>query len=309
MKLNNYQIVAITTVLATLFLIFVGGLVRASGSGLGCPDWPTCYGVWIPPTTVEALPAGYDPIEFNAFKTWTEYINRLIGLLIGLLITATFILSFRYRKDKPAVTVTSGMAFILVLFQGWLGGQVVRSGLSEGIITLHMVIAMVLVGLLIFATFKAFSGQVSISLLSMHKKPLLIGTGILLFFTMIQMILGTQVREAVDVISRGTEIVDRANWLDYVGFIDEFHRSFSWTVLLTSVWMLWYIRNNCILGYLRKLNLSIFLMIVGQVIVGITLAYFGMPAIFQVLHLIGSAILISMILLQFFSLRDAKVEQ
>ena len=309
MKLNNYQIVAITTVLATLFLIFVGGLVRASGSGLGCPDWPTCYGVWIPPTTVEALHAGYDPIEFNAFKTWTEYINRLIGLLIGLLITATFILSFRYRKDKPAVTVTSGMAFILVLFQGWLGGQVVRSGLSEGIITLHMVIAMVLVGLLIFATFKAFSGQVSISLLSMHKKPLLIGTGILLFFTMIQMILGTQVREAVDVISRGTEIVDRANWLNYVGFIDEFHRSFSWTVLLTSVWMLWYIRNNCILGYLRKLNLSIFLMIVGQVIVGITLAYFGMPAIFQVLHLIGSAILISMILLQFFSLRDAKVEQ
>ena len=126
---------------------------------------------------------------------------------------------------------------------------------------------------------------------------------------MIQMILGTQVREAVDLISRGTEIVDRANWLDYVGFIDEFHRSFSWTVLLTSVWMLWYIRNNCILGYLRKLNLSIFLMIVGQVIVGITLAYFGMPAIFQVLHLIGSAILISMILLQFFSLRDAKVEQ
>ena len=172
-----------------------------------------------------------------------------------------------------------------------------------------MVIAMVLVGLLIFATFKAFSGQVSISLLSMHKKPLLIGTGILLFFTMIQMILGTQVREAVDVISRGTEIVDRANWLNYVGFIDEFHRSFSWTVLLTSVWMLWYIRNNCILGYLRKLNLSIFLMIVVQVIVGITLAYFGMPAIFQVLHLIGSAILISMILLQFFSLRDAKVEQ
>ena len=107
------------------------------------------------------------------------------------------------------------MAFILVLFQGWLGGQVVRSGLSEGIITLHMVIAMVLVGLLIFATFKAFSGQVSISLLSMHKKPLLIGTGILLFFTMIQMILGTQVREAVDLISSSFKI-SFLLWKDYL---------------------------------------------------------------------------------------------
>ena len=308
MKLNNYQIVAIMTVFATLFLILVGGLVRASGSGLGCPDWPTCYGVWIPPTSVDTLPAGYDPLEFNAFKTWTEYVNRLIGVLIGLFITATFVLSFRYRKEKPSVTIASGIAFVLVIFQGWLGGQVVRSGLSEGIITLHMVIAMVLVGLLIFATFKAFSGQISIMLRSEHKKTLLMGTGILLLFTMLQMIFGTQVREAVDVISRGTVFVERDNWLTNVGFIDEFHRSFSWTVLLASVWMLWYIRKNSIIGYVQKLNFWIFLMIIGQVVIGIVLAYFGMPAIFQVLHLVGSAILISMILLQFFSLRDAKVQ-
>ncbi|HAC15257.1 MAG TPA: hypothetical protein DCE78_04850, partial [Bacteroidetes bacterium] len=104
-----------------------------------------------------------------------------------------------------------------------------------------------------------------------------------------------------------TVFVERTNWLNNVGIIDEFHRSFSWTVLISSLWLLWYIRKNSIMGYIQKLNFWIFLMIIGQVVIGIVLAYFGMPAIFQVLHLVGSAILISMILLQFFSLRDSKV--
>ena len=83
MKLNLYQKTALITIAATFFLIFVGGLVRASGAGLGCPDWPKCYGLWIPPTTVEGLPSEFDESAFNAVKTWTEYVNRLIGVLIG----------------------------------------------------------------------------------------------------------------------------------------------------------------------------------------------------------------------------------
>ncbi|MDX1672627.1 MAG: COX15/CtaA family protein, partial [Balneolaceae bacterium] len=130
MKFNSYQKIALTTVFATLFLIFVGGLVRAAGAGLGCPDWPKCFGLWIPPVSAAELPAGYDPSQFNVFKTWLEYVNRLIGVVVGMLITATFVLSFRYRKNDPAVFYSSLAAFLLVVFQGWLGGQVVISGLS-----------------------------------------------------------------------------------------------------------------------------------------------------------------------------------
>ena len=117
MTLNLYQKIAITTVVATLFLIFVGGLVRASGAGLGCPDWPKCFGVWIPPLDAADLPAEYNQSEFNVVKTWTEYINRLVGVVIGLLIIATFATSLRYRKTKPAITWCSGIALILVVFQ------------------------------------------------------------------------------------------------------------------------------------------------------------------------------------------------
>ena len=140
MKLNLYQKTALSTIAATLFLIMVGGIVRAAGAGLGCPDWPKCYGLWIPPMHVSELPPGFDVDSFNAFKTWTEYINRLIGVLVGFFIAANFLTSLRYRKSKPNVTISSLLALILVLFQAWLGGQVVRSGLASGMITLHMLL-------------------------------------------------------------------------------------------------------------------------------------------------------------------------
>ncbi len=116
MKLNTFQKTAILTVAATLFLILVGGLVRAAGAGLGCPDWPKCFGMWIPPTSLGELPSQFDASQFNVYNTWIEYVNRLVGVLIGLLITGTFVLSFRYRKAKPTVFYSSFAAFVLVLF-------------------------------------------------------------------------------------------------------------------------------------------------------------------------------------------------
>ncbi len=164
MKLNSYQKVALTTVGATIFLIFVGGLVRASGAGLGCPDWPKCFGMWIPPTSASELPVGFDLAQFNVFKTWTEYINRLIGVIIGMLIMATFVLSFRYREKEPAVFYSSGAAFVMVLIQGWLGGQVVMTGLDEWLITLHMLLAMLIMMTLIYAVYKASANELRVTL-------------------------------------------------------------------------------------------------------------------------------------------------
>lgn len=292
MNLNTYQKVAITTVLATIFLIFVGGLVRASGAGLGCPDWPKCFGLWIPPTSVSELPAGFDAAQFNVIKTWTEYINRLIGVVIGLLILTTFVLSFRYRKSNPAVFYSSAAAFVMVLIQGWLGGQVVITGLSEWLITIHMMLAMLIMTVLLYATYKATSEFLSVDLPNNLRRWIFWSGILLLICTLGQTVLGTQVREAVDLVKNANQSAPREAWLNLIGDIDEYHRTLSWSVFLPGL----------LIGYLggwrsgsrlvRKLSLGIFGVILFQIALGAGLYYLGMPPAYQVFHLVGVAVLI-----------------
>jgi cytochrome c oxidase assembly protein subunit 15 len=297
MKFNAFQKVALTTVFATLFLIFVGGLVRASGAGLGCPDWPKCFGQWIPPFSVSELPSGFDPSQFNAIKMWTEYINRIIGVLIGLLIIATSLFSLRYRKDKPSITVSSFAALVLVIVQGWLGGQVVRSGLQDWIITIHMLLAMVIVSLLVFATFKAFVDHLNLQMDEKVRKHVLYFTLIMLVASLFQMLLGTQVREAIDMVVKMNPGLPREQWLERVGFVDHFHRTTSWSLLILAIYKAWFLSKHSINTAMMKTAAGIILMVFLQVLLGIGLAYLGMPAAFQVLHLFIAALLVSGLIL------------
>ncbi len=307
MKLNLFQKTAITTVIATIFLIFVGGLVRAAGAGLGCPDWPQCFGMWIPPTSAADLPAQYDADLFNPLHTWIEYVNRLVGVLIGFLITLTFIISFKYRKKDPVITLTSGTAFILVLFQGWLGGQVVRSGLSAGIITLHMILAMIILITLLYAAFRAMNEKISIKIPAPQTKTLLTVSIVLLALTMIQMIIGTQVREAVDVAKNVMEL-PREQWIDSLGMLYVAHRSFSWLVVIPAGLLLWYNKKFEAPPLLHKLGWGVAALMLFQVAVGISMEWFGMPGAAQVLHLVGTAVLICAIILYILVVRFSSRE-
>ena len=299
MNFNTYQKVALTTVGATIFLIFVGGLVRASGAGLGCPDWPKCFGMWIPPLSAAELPPAYDASAFNVYKTWTEYINRLIGVVIGLLITATFALSFRYRKEKISITISSGAAFIMVLVQGWLGGQVVATGLDEWLITLHMLLAMVIVLTLIYAAFQASSEQLQVKLAKSTGRWLMAALGLLILSTFVQLVLGTQVREMIDVLKNMAAPPPRETWISKVGAIDEIHRSFSWVVFIAGALVFYLSRWRSKADRIRKVGSAVFGIILLQIATGIGLYYLGMPPVYQVVHLVGIAFMLG---LEFFLL-------
>lgn len=291
MKLNLYQKTAVTTVIATLVLILVGGLVRAAGAGLGCPDWPQCFGMWIPPTSAAELPAQYDASLFNPVHTWLEYVNRLIGVLIGFLITLTFLFSFRYWKSDPVITISSGIAFILVLVQGWLGGQVVRSGLSAGMITIHMILAMIIVNTLLFASFRAMNQSLSIRLSQKAKKRLLLVSGAILFVTLMQLVLGTQVRETIDVAKNVLEL-PRDQWIDTSDLLYAVHRSFSWLVVILSVWLIFENKKQSVPNRLRKIGFAIFALIILQMILGLGMERLNIPGTLQLLHLVSVSVLI-----------------
>lgn len=298
--MNTFQKTAITTLVATLLLIIVGSLVRVSGAGLGCPDWPRCWGCWFPPSSIDQI----DPVylaergisieDFNPTKMWIEYINRLVGVTIGLLVLTTFFRSLPYRHTHPRIFWGALFAVFLVGFSGWLGGQVVKSGLKPGMITLHMISAMMLLCVLIYITFLAVRNNTPTIPLPAHIHRRLIHLSTLLFVIIaLQMLLGTQVREAIDPYIKNDAGIDRSAWMTTIGWMDHIHRSFTWIVIAASALFVYTIYKHNVYGFFRTLTHTNIGLIIAQTIFGILLAYGGLPHTFQVLHLFTAALLIS----------------
>ncbi len=185
--LSSFQRLALCTTAITYLLILVGGLVRASGAGLGCPDWPRCFGSWIPPASAAQLPSRFDPSLFNPTLMWTEYLNRLLGVTVGFLIFATAVSAWRHYRREPRILGATVAALLLTGFQGWLGGRVVANELAAWIVTIHMIFALAIVQLLLYATVRSLSRGGG------PPSPFLIA---LIVVTMVQIGLGTQVRPA-----------------------------------------------------------------------------------------------------------------
>jgi cytochrome c oxidase assembly protein subunit 15 len=195
-RLTSFQRLALWTTAVTYVLILVGGLVRASGAGLGCPDWPRCFGSWIPPASAAELPSGFDASQFNPTLMWTEYLNRLLGASVGLLIFATLISAVRHHRRTGRVFWPTLAAFLLVGFQGWLGGVVVQHELAAWIVTVHLLVALVIVSLLLYATVSAFfARQPGPSHATVERRrPLVVASIALIVATVAQVTLGAQVR-------------------------------------------------------------------------------------------------------------------
>ena len=154
--MKNFRRFALLSTLATYTLIFIGGLVRVSGAGLGCPDGPKCFGRWFPPTSISQLPPDINPSQFNFTLAWIEYFNRLVGVTIGILIFITAVLAIKNYRKVNKILIPSLAALVLVAYQGWQGGQVVESQLKPLFVSIHMVLALIIVSLLIFVTQQSY---------------------------------------------------------------------------------------------------------------------------------------------------------
>ena len=282
------------TITAVYLLILVGGIVRASGSGMGCPDWPTCFGHLIPPTAESQLPPdyhqkyiGYGDTTFNPLKTWTEYLNRLLGVSIGILILTTLIRSLPFRKIDPPVFYLSLSVFLLVGFQGWLGSRVVASELKPILISAHMLVAFIIVSLLILTVSLAgrewLQKQTFGTIPPKWRTILKVAIG----FTLLQITMGTQIREAVDGITNANVISERSVWRDHFPIIFYVHRSFSSVILFTNLWLVWRLRKATQTGNIMRIpGYALASLIFIAILSGVTLDRLGFPAVVQPLHLL-----------------------
>ncbi len=283
---RGFQRLALATTLATYLLIAVGALVRAAGAGLGCPDWPKCFGQWVPPTDASELPAGFDLSQFNPVHTWLEYVNRLLGVSIGFLIFATLIAAWWRHRGQPRIVWPATAAFVLVGVQGWLGGQVVEQGLHAVILTAHLVLALVIVGLLLHAYLEArWPGNRGAGVQTSPQQRALghlgLGLGGLL---LLQVGVGTVVRGLLQDLAKAG--VDRALWLPQGFWPDLAHRQFAVVLLGACVGLWWLTRRRAPEhAGLARWSVALIALTGAQIGAGLGLAYAAVPPSLQVIHL------------------------
>jgi cytochrome c oxidase assembly protein subunit 15 len=301
-------------------VVIAGSFVRITGSGMGCPDWPKCFGQWIPPTEVSQVPDDYqityalkrkakvdkfsyliasfgmssiaeqlknDPDllkeeEFNVRKTWTEYINRLFGFAAGnSLLLLFFWVFFYYRKYRKLLAI-SFINLILIGFQAWFGSIVVASNLVPWTITIHLFFALLIIGIQIYVL-RMISPTQSTSLKTSKILHRLLWACFLIIFY--QMFLGTQVREAIDELTRAG--VYREDWTNYLGLQFFIHRSFSWLVLVLLSIIFFKNEKKSKLLTIRWL----YAILIIELLSGILLAHFDMSGYIQISHLLFATVI------------------
>lgn len=290
--MNRFYKWAWLTLVFVYLVILAGAVVRATGSGMGCPDWPKCFGKWVPPVNESELPAdykekykthSYENVEFNASKTWTEYVNRLCGALLGIFAFITLIFSFRLRKLHKRLFIWSLLGFLLIGFEGWLGAKVVSSNLAPVKITTHMIVALAIMILYIRVLFLAKGEHNVIPDHSRYRTLILVS----IVLTVVQILLGTQVREQVDELYANLSGKNRHLWTNLLDAWFYVHRTFSILVFVLNVYLYWKLRRSALSGIVNAIVAIILL----EVAAGIILSYFSFPPEVQPAHLVLSCIL------------------
>lgn len=324
--------------LISLYVIFLAGsVVRMTGSGMGCPDWPKCFGYYIPPvsesqllwhpnhdykkdvviiknetllvakqdfkTSLTFVDSNWKPYTkhdyatFNVFHTWTEYVNRLASVLSGIFFLFLIVASTKFWKENKIITLLSFIAFFLMLFEAWLGKIVVDSELNPSTITVHMVVGLVIVALML-----ALHYMVAPKNKGLAKKDRLFTTVLWLaaLLSLIQIALGTQVRQFVDEQVHLMGFENKQLSLLKPDLTFYIHRSFTIAIVLVNVWLFY--RASIKKMILPKLN-WVMLLILLETFSGILMYYVDFPMGTQTLHLLFGVLLFS---LQFYLILESK---
>lgn len=335
--LKRFNKLAKISLICIYFIIIAGAVVRMTGSGMGCPDWPKCFGYYIPPTEISEIQfqpkhhyksgqvIQYEDVfyyakenftsalkldlsnweintqhsynTFNVIHTWIEYINRLLTAFAGIPILILFIISLRLNKPYRNLTITSILVILGMGFEAWLGKTVVDSNLSPYKITIHMMGSFIIIALLLYAIYHSQRQKV-ITFPPVFKYVLI--SAVLLTF--IQVFLGTQVRQFIDeqVLNFGYK---KELWLQNPNLQFYIHRTLSILIILINASLYMIIKKI-------KLNeplINYIILVIGlEVVTGILMYYLNFPFTTQPLHLVLSALLFG---LQFYLILKTTIKK
>ena len=312
---NKFKFLTRLSLFLVYLVILAGATVRMTGSGMGCPDWPKCFGYYIPPVeqsqvlfqpnskynkgemiiyNEEKLLVAksnfissnfinlnnwdtyekHDYIIFDPVHTWIEYINRLIGAISGIPILLFTIISIVYFKKYKHLTFISILTVLCMGFQAWLGKTVVDSNLAPFKITFHMLMALLIIALLIYLVNS--SSKYTIRKNKIFTNFLFVA----IMLTLVQIVLGTQVRQFVD--EQANVYYDKFQWFNEIPKVYEYHRTFSLVVIAVN-FGLFYFNKKLNLGnnYISYVIVLLFI----EALSGVVMFYFDFPFGSQTIHL------------------------
>ncbi|MBC8126975.1 MAG: COX15/CtaA family protein [Gloeobacteraceae cyanobacterium ES-bin-144] len=325
--MTRFQKLAVAALVSVLLLMFVGAIVRVTGAGMGCPDWPTCWGCLIPPTSVnqvdfnklpiekfqqKAARMGRDPAsiteeslrrEFNPRHVWTEFGNRLCSLPVGFFTLATFIAAFWQREKRPWVFWMAFASLIVVLVNAGMGARVVYSGLAPGVLTLHLALAMSLLGMLTYCAWRGTDSPWRIQMEARHLNKLRWSVTVLLLAIIYEGILGSQIREMTDEMAKSHLNMPRSAWIVELEGSWKYllHRSFSWVVFGVTIYG-WLLTKRHRQGGTGGVERAVLWLVVLQMILGVVMSQIHIYSWVQVLHVGLAALMLTFVWLWRFGL-------
>jgi len=288
--LNRFTKLAVAAAVATYVLIVVGGLVRATDSGLGCPDWPACFGQWVPPAELHA---------------WIEHSHRLVAALaVGPLVAAVGLITvFSARRRDRTLLAAAIVAGILVILQALLGGQVVIQQLRAELVTAHLAMALTVLALTVVIADRAADGALPASAPGLPN-ALVVATGVAVF---IQMLLGSWVAGTGSGLAfPDFPLMGGRVWPSLMAggeLVQLAHRALAVAVAFLVIWTARRIRRTVVTPRTRRLAGLAVVLILVQLALGAANVWSRLSALFVVPHLAVGAALWATIVLLYLALR------
>ncbi|MCE4060843.1 COX15/CtaA family protein [Pandoraea sputorum] len=328
---NKYRKLAWVTTFLTLDLIMFGGFTRLTDSGLGCPDWPGCYGTSSPfaaHADIHAaqlmLPSG--PVTF--VKAWIEMIHRYFAMAVGVLIITLMVMAWVKRRELKQSPWLATWLLVLVCVQGAFGAWTVTMKLQPVIVSIHLMLALTLLGSLAWLACR----QMPLTNVAADAGALrwrwaaLIGLALLVF----QIALGGWVSTNYAVLACTDFPTCQGQWIPSMDFHNGFklwrelgktaggevipmnalvaihwvHRTFAVVVVLYLAWLASRLRRH---AALRKLSILVFLLVLVQFATGLSNIVFQWPLLNAIAHNGGAAVLLLLLVMLNYRIRAARL--
>ena len=306
MKLQKFYKASSITVILLYILILVGGFVRITESGDDCPDWPKCYGSWVPPLSIDDIPDKFNPTQDKVYGSWIEYFNRMVGVILGISMIYTFVKSFYFFKQFQTLFYGSLLSLLFIIIAGWFGGQIAENINGTNIIyqysvSIHLYIAILTIISLIYTTNKSFLlMNPNLELNSIYSPSVAYLLYIILALNLFLVFSGSFVRTFLDnaILTDLSYSLRMEHYINKTGLIKFLHPIFGFS-MIALCGILW----NHVINISKSSNaiksfIKILLLLIGmQILIGEGLRFNMIHESFRLYHLWLSTVILGIIII------------